>query len=367
MLHHAPGVTVARPLPLVRPRRRLRRRRPKRRHPVRAALIAMLMTVLTIGAGAAGIAWYVEHRLTSQLGRIDAAFPPAVERPEKAEKARDAVNILLLGTDLRSEEATSGEGATAPLWMPGQQRADTIMLLHIDADRRGATLVSIPRDAWVPVPGHGEAKINAAFSWGGPHLTVQTVEALTGVWIDHLAVVDWSGFAELTDAAGGVTVSVPETVRDSARGITWTAGEHRLDGEQALLYVRQRYGLPGGDLDRVRRQQVFLRRLLEASLHAEMRKDPAQLYDFLETVTQHVSVDEGWSVNEMRRLVFSLRNLRTAQIRYVTAPVRGFGWEGMQSVVYLEQRPGLWKALREDSVEEWAEEHPEALTEPIVR
>jgi LCP family protein required for cell wall assembly len=211
-------------------------------------------------------------------------------------------------------------------------------------------------------------KVNAAFSFAGPSLTIATVELLTSVRIDHLAVVDWSGFEALIDAAGGITVDVPATVTDSARDITWTKGEHLLDGEQALDYVRQRHGLPLGDLDRVQRQQVVLRTLMEDSLHQEMRKDPRMLYDFLDTVSQHLSLDSGWSTKELVELVVSMRSFTTANLRYLTMPVAGFGTERAQSVVYAARRQarGLWGAVIADEVEAWAARHQGQLTPSTV-
>lgn len=344
---------------------------PHPRHPLRNALVGLLVCGLLLALVLTAGAFWVQHRLTSHITRIDHVFSGLTRRPPVPTEgpAAHAVNILLLGTDRRSAVGTTGSEARAPEWIPGAQRSDTLMLVHIDGDRRGASVVSIPRDAWVPVRGHAMQKINAAFSYAGPSLAVQTVEDLTGVRIDHLAVVDWTGFEQLTDAAGGVTVTVPRTVTDSARGITWTAGVHTLDGRQALAYVRQRYGLPGGDLDRVRRQQSFLRSLMQASLHTQMRKDPAMVYDFLDTVTRHLSVDSDWSVDDMARLMISLRDLRSARIRYLTVPVAGLGREGDQSVVFLDwmRDAGLWRAVRQDRVEAWLDHHPTAETGDVVR
>jgi LCP family protein required for cell wall assembly len=218
------------------------------------------------------------------------------------------------------------------------------------------------------VPGHGLNKVNAAFSFGRPSLTVATVELLTSVRIDHLAVIDWSGFEALIDAVGGITVTVPDTVTDSARDVTWAAGPHRLDGKQALAYVGQRYGLPRGDLDRVARQQVVLRTLMQDALHQEMRKDPRMLYGFLDTVSQHLSVDSDWSTKEMIALVASLRAFRSASLIYLTMPVAGFGTESGQSVVYAAPRSsrGLWGAVIADEVESWAASHQRRLTPSVV-
>ncbi|MFT4287705.1 LCP family protein [Nocardioides sp.] len=345
------------------PRRRLRR------------VVVVMVTLLALLAGIpVAVAWYVEHRLSSQLTRMSGIFAalPESQRPAKPAAGAPgaaAVDILLIGTDRRSEVATTGTDAAAADWVPGQQRSDTLMLLHIDGDRRSAAVVSIPRDSWVDIPGHGKGKINAAFSYGGPSLAVATVEQLTGIRIDHVAIVDWTGFEELTDAVGGVDIDIPETVHDSANDVTWEEGRHHLDGEQALLYVRQRYGLPGGDFDRVKRQQAFLRSVMEASLHQEMRKDPRLLYDFLSTLARHVTVDAEWSTTQMAKLAFSLRDFRSANVEFLTAPSTGTGMVGDQSVVFLDQDAGreLWHELRTDRIDEWSSIHWRELTGDVVR
>jgi LCP family protein required for cell wall assembly len=323
------------------------------------ALIA-LMAVTAMG--------YLHHQI-GEVDRIDGVFDDLGPRPERPTTgtAAEAVNVLLLGTDRRSEVATTGEAARAAAWVPGAQRSDAMMLIHISADRDQVTAVSLPRDSWVDVPGYGMAKINAAFSFGGPSLAIQTVERLTDVRIDHIAVVDWEGFRELTDAVGGVPVQVPHTVYDSARDITWTAGEHLLNGQEALDYVGQRYGLPGGDLDRVRRQQAVLATLAEESL--EERNSPSLVLDFVGMLTRHVSVDDEWSTRELTSLAWSLRHVGRNDVRYLTAPVSGFGWEGAQSVVRLDRAAGdeLWRAIKLDQVARWTDRHDltELLTSPV--
>lgn len=343
-----------------------------RRRRIRRVLVGLLVTLMVLSLGVTAGAYYLQHRLTSQIGRIEGVFEglEESERPTVFTRGRapQAVNILLMGTDRRSSVATTGAGAAAPSWVPGAQRTDALMLLHIDGDRRGATVVSLPRDSWVPVPGYGMAKINAAFSYAGPSLAVRTVEQLTNVRIDHLAVIDWEGFRQLTDAVGGVTVTVPSTVFDSARGVTWTAGQHTLTGQQALDYVGQRYGLPNGDLDRVRRQQNFLRALMEDHLRPALRSDPRLVYAFLDIATRNLSVDEEWEVGDMADLAFSLRHLRTDDVNFLTVPVLGLGREGDQSVVYLDRvrGAGLWRTVRTDRVQDWLEGHPETEIGHVV-
>jgi LCP family protein required for cell wall assembly len=270
------------------------------------------------------------------------------------------MNILVMGTDRRSKAQTTGQNATAREWVPGAQRTDTIMVVHIDGDREGASVISIPRDSWVNVPGYGFNKINAAFSFAGPSLAVQTVENLTGVRIDHLAVVDWSGFRALIDSVGGVTVTVPQTVEDPHLNTVWTKGPHHLDGAEALKYSRQRFGLPMGDLDRTRRQQAVVRALARASISTVRDANPVAIYELFDTLTANMSVDSEWDFGDMRTLAMELRGVDQRDLRFLSAPVSGFGTEGGgQSVVYLDSadNASLWEAVHDDEVERWIDHH----------
>ncbi|MCM0619942.1 LCP family protein [Nocardioides bruguierae] len=352
----------------------------RRRRRVRIAVVVVL-ALLAVGAGATG--WGVhstEKQLDSQVTRVDDVFSGLTLRPDKVEEgaAAQALNILLLGSDARSDTPTTGTAAggtgtdadmSAEDWVPGSQRSDTMMLLHLSADRQSASLISFPRDSWVDVPGWGSAKINAAFSWGGPSLAVQTVEQLTGVYIDHVAWVDWDGFEALTDELGGVDVWIPGTVYDSARDVTWTKGMHHLDGEEALLYVRQRYGLTGGDLDRVRRQQYFMKALMDTFRHQFKATDPLHVRDMVSALTQHLSISSELTLDDLKDLLMDLTDLRTSDVDFMTAPVTGFGDEDGQSVVYLDTAAGrsLWRAVRNDKVRAWSRENVDSLTIGVVR
>src|SRR5699024_4791673 len=200
---------------------------------------------------------YSRH-IVGQVERIPDVFAiPEAERP--ASGSKEDLNILLAGSDVRAPGGTTGEAAESG-WAPGAGRSDAIMILHIDADRESAYLVSIPRDSWVTIPGEGKNKINAAFSLGGPALYVKTIEKLTGIRIDHLAMIDFEGFKQLTDALGGVTIDIADS------GCGRDAGTYDMNGAEALEYVRQRKCLEGGDFDRVKRQQNFLRQLMGKTL-----------------------------------------------------------------------------------------------------
>lgn len=331
-------------------------------------MIGLLAVLLLVAGGGIVTLLSLQSHLEGQVSRIDGVFDNLDNRPQRAGgPAATSMNILVMGTDRRSGQQTTGEAATAAEWVPGAQRTDTIMVLHINAARDDATLISIPRDSWVKVPGHGYNKINAAFSLAGPSLAVETVEDLTGVRIDHLAVIDWEGFRSLIDSVGGVNITVPRTVEDTHNDVVWTKGGHHLNGQQALTYSRQRYGLTMGDIDRVKRQQAILRSLMRASLSTLGSASPTGIYDLLDTLTQNVSVDSGWEVGDMRSLMLDMRGIRTGDVSFLTAPVSGFGREGAQSVVYLDpaDNTSMWDAVREDEVTDWAKTHPlDVLTGP---
>jgi LCP family protein required for cell wall assembly len=325
-------------------------RRPRRRRLTRVLVAAAATAVLLVG-GATGLFLERQRAYDRNLQRIPGAFPAEPGRPARAPGR--AQNWLLVGSDRRADQATTGRDAGQPLWRPGAQRADTIMLVHLAADRDRAYLVSFPRDAWVAIPGRGNAKLNAAFSFGGPPLLVATVERLTGVRVDHFAVLDFEGFRSMTDALGGVDVRVTQTVWAPAQQVLWPAGTHHLDGAQALDFVRQRHNLPGGDLGRIRRQQAFLKALARQVVERGTLGNPLRLNAFLGAFTRSVSVDESLTIARLRSLALEFRSLRAGDLAFLTAPVAGTGREGRQSVVYLDRVRGqrLYRALRADKVE----------------
>jgi LCP family protein required for cell wall assembly len=319
------------------------------RAPRRRVLLAAAAVLLLVG-GITGLLLERQRAYDQNIQRIPGVFPAEPDRPARAPGR--AQNWLLVGSDRRAVQATTGLDANEPLWRYGAQRADTIMLVHLPADRGRVYLVSFPRDAWVPIHGHGNAKLNAAFSFGGPPLLITTIERLTGVRVDHFAILDFEGFRSMTDALGGVTVRVARTVRDPARKVVWPAGTHHLDGARALDFVRQRHNLPGGDLGRIKRQQAFLKALAGQVLDRGTLVNPLKLNAFLEASTKTVSVDESLTISRLRSLAVQFRSLRAGDIVFVTAPVAGMGTEGRQSVLYPDRAKGqrLYRALRTDAV-----------------
>ncbi len=174
-----------------------------------------------------------------------------------------AVNILLLGSDSRSE---SVEGLS-----------DAIMVVHLDVKDNSATLISFPRDSQVPIPGHGTNKINSAFFSGGPELTIQTIEELAGIDIHYYAITTFAGFTRIIDSLGGIQITLDRSIRDRWSGADFAAGAQKLTGEQALAFCRARH-IPGGDLGRAAHHQDLLFAVFEQEKH---KKEPQDLFNLV--------------------------------------------------------------------------------------
>lgn len=293
--------------------------------------------VVALAVVTTGVAWYnsVESYGDNISRESDVIDQSGATATPDSDRAR-AENWLVVGSDSLATERTSGDDASQPLWRAGAQRSDTMMLVHLDGDGHGVTVTSIPRDLWVPIPGHGEGKVNAAFSYGGPRLLVQTVEKLAHVSVDHYAAIDYAGFEGMTDAVGGVDVTVPRTVTDSANDKVWKRGRHHLDGTEALLYVRQRHGLPRGDLDRIERQHDFLRTLLGKLRSDDTLTNPARLDAFLEAVSRSVTVDDTVNGGDLRRLALRYHDIDEQDITFHTAPIAAMGRRDGQDVLFLD-------------------------------
>ncbi len=312
---------------------------------LRGLLVCTLAAVLGLLAlGAGGVWWGTDH-YGDQVTRIPDAFPEG-PRPEGGEDS-GVTTFLLAGVDRRSEKPTTGSNAAADLWKPGAQRSDTLMLVRLDTETGEAHTVSIPRDSWVAVPGHGTAKVNAAFSWGGPPLLIKTVERLTDIRIDHFGVVDWHGFRSLTDAVGGVPITVGEDSYDPQQDRHFTSGTRTMDGDEALAYVRQRHGLPGHELDRIERQQQFLHSLVGEVRDETGVTEPLGVDRLLDAITGAVSVDAGLSNGELRDLMLGLRHLNGADTHFTTAPIARSEIIDGQYVLHLDQdaSQALWKVI----------------------
>lgn len=319
--------------------------RKRRVGPKRVLLAALaLLGIGILMAGGAGW-WAVEH-YTGKVERIPSAFPTHVPPAEQPAPSKGGQTFLLIGVDSRSDLPTTGRDAKAPTWRYGAQRSDTMMLVHLPADHSGAYVVSLPRDSWVEVPGHGTAKLNAAFSWGGPPLLIDTVQRLTDVRVDHLAIIDWEGFKKLTDTVGGVDLRVDGTVR-------------HMNGEEALVYVRERKNLPRGDLDRTQRQQNFLRAVLTKTMTTRNLTNPVRAAELLDDLTASISVDDRLSDGDLRDLLWDNKSVRPGDMVFMNAPVDRTAMIKGQSVVLLDAKESaaLWTAMRNDTLSAYVAAH----------
>jgi LCP family protein required for cell wall assembly len=322
----------------------------RRRRRIRRIVLISLLALGLIGGGGLVAGGLYLHSVESGIARVD-AFKDVPEESRPAKVSQDAMNILMLGSDSRDPENISGS------------RSDTIILAHLAAGRSSAQLISIPRDSWVHVPaskdgqhGNTDAKINAAYAWGGIPLTVQTVETFTGVRIDHVVLVDFSGFKEIVDALGGVEINVERSFT-STHSLNpggrreFTKGKQVMDGAAALDYARERYAFADGDFARIRHQQQVIKAILDKAASGGLLTDPAGLNAFIKATANAVSVDTTLSILDMAT---ELRNLRSDNLTFVTNPTKGTGRIGTESVVLVDTAKSktLYDAVRRDAVPE---------------
>ncbi|MFV2017732.1 LCP family protein [Micromonospora sp. LOL_023] len=340
-----------------------RRPRPPRspRRLRRIALLGITGLVVTALAAAGGIT-AVSHHYLGKIERFPDPFAaiPAEQRPAPTP---EGLTILLAGIDSQAASATGADSDGTPAG-----RTDSLMVVRLTADRQRAYVVSIPRDSWVPIPRHDNFKINSAYALGGVSLAVQTVENVTGLRIDHVALTDLAGLRDLTDAVGGVTVDILADTPPIGQHAGWQSGPQRLDGDQAVDYVRQRHGLPEGDFDRMRRHQNYLRAMLTEILDRDTLTNPRQLGALLDAATQTVTVDDGLTNDKLRRIALDLRNVRT-DVRFVTAPVASTGFVGDQWVMWLDTERGVdfWSAVRNDTLDQYIDRYGADQLDTAVR
>ncbi|TFD37719.1 LytR family transcriptional regulator [Cryobacterium sp. TMT2-10] len=353
---------------------------PRKRHPWRIALGA-LGTVLLVTVAAGGVyAFSLTRAFDSGTENISNAFPEEASRPQAGQAAPgtagvaaanapagpldpsavlggvpagQAQTILLLGSDTRGATGKDLAGIRG-------ERSDTMMVVHVPADRKSLSVMSIMRDSWVEVPGHGQAKINAALSWGGVPLAVQTVENLLGTRIDHVAVVDFSGFEQATDALGGVDIDNPIAF-DSYhfKGHHFDAGSQHLNGKEAVAFARERYAFQDGDFQRVRNQQLIISGLLTAAMHRSVFADPVKLSGLLKTLTPFLAVDDGLDSAYLTSLGWELRDVREPQVTFFTMPTDGTGTSSDgQSIVHVDWvgLAAVQKGLQTDTMRDYQPE-----------
>jgi LCP family protein required for cell wall assembly len=309
-------------------------RRP-RRWGRRLGVVLLVLVVLLVGLGV----W-----VDSRLNRVD-ALPDYQGRPA----ATPGADWLIVGSDSRAglDEGRRRELGTG---QAAGRRADTMMLLHIPRGGGKPTLVSLPRDSYVPIPGRGRNKLNAAYAFGGPPLLARTVEQVTGIRLDRYMEVGFDGFASVVDAVGGVQICPKQAMRDPMAGLNVKAGCQVVGSRQALAYVRTRAG-GRGDLDRVQRQQEFLGSLIDKATSPAVLLNPFRSVPLLMTGTDAVAVDQNAHVWNLIRFPFAMRDIAGGGGVTTTVPVAGTGSvPGAGSVVQWdrERALALFEALKRD-------------------
>ncbi|MGB9378061.1 MAG: LCP family protein [Mycobacteriales bacterium] len=332
--------------------------RPVARRGGRGKKVSLWILALVVAAivGIVGSYLFNVQRFNANVARMD-VFAGLSGRP--AAGVSGAQNFLLIGSDSRDGTLP---GDNSKIATQGGTRSDTLMLLHINKSHDRAYLISIPRDSYVSVPpagpwGGGRTKINAAFSYGGARHVVKTVEGFSDVRIDHVVLINFAGFRQMTDAVGGVNVVVNKTTYDPETHATFRAGVNHLNGAEALLYVRQRHGLPGGDFDRAKRQQQFMRALVAQATATGTLANPKKFADLLSATSKAIVVDKELN---MASTAAQFRALRTNNLSFITLPNLGSASRGGSSVVLVDRTKALamFAAINSDTMSEWLKTNP---------
>ncbi len=324
------------------------RRSPKQRVLLAAKVIAGVVSLALLATS--GFLYFLYRDFNGKVSRVNAIGAATVADSDGQDE-----NILLVGNDDRST-ATAAELKELGTEMDPGKNTDTMILLHVPADGRKATAISFPRDSYVNIPGFGKGKLNAAYADGtygsggkadpdrGRQLLVRTISELSGIRIDHYVEVDLLGFYRITKAIDGVEVCLKQPAKDRFSGIDLPAGKQTIEGKQALAFVRQRHGLPNGDLDRIARQQYFLAATFRKMKSAGVIGNPVKLKRLLDAIGTSVRMDTGLDPLQLARQV---RGLANGNLEFKTVPNKGPSNVDGKSVVLLDDAklPAFFKSV----------------------
>ncbi|MEV6115853.1 LCP family protein [Streptomyces sp. NPDC052109] len=314
-------------------------------------------TLSVVVLASAGIGHAVVSSLDAGIARID-AFKDMKNRP----RAGHGMNILLVGTDGR-DRITEHQRRAYRLGGAPCHCTDTMMIVHISDDRDRATVVSLPRDSYAEVPAGADPvggrqrpahpiKLNAAYSEGGPQMTVRTIENMTHLKIDHYLEVDFTSFMKTVDVLGGVDVCTTTPLKDAYSGLDLAPGTHTLNGGQALQYVRARHVDGTSDLGRMKRQQRFLAALIERATASGVLLNPMRFRDVTRAVLGSVRADESLGADELLDLGRAMRNFSPSSSEFTTVPIAQMNYDvkGIGSTLKWDQTKAdqLFTALRDD-------------------
>ncbi|MEU6366046.1 LCP family protein [Streptomyces sp. NPDC046931] len=337
------------------------RRSPARRSPARRRKTGWTTRVVTtlsvVVLASAGIGHTVITSLDEGIGRVD-PFGDMKDRPA----AGHGMNVLLVGTDGR-DKITEKERRRFRLGGAPCHCTDTIMIVHLSADRERATVVSLPRDSYTEVPthtGHRSGKrhdthpirLNAAYAEGGPNLTVRTIERMTHLKVDHYLEVDFISFMKTVDLLGGVRVCTTQPLKDRYTGLNLSPGTHLLRGGEALQYVRSRHVDGASDLGRMQRQHKFLAALIDRATSSGVLLNPLKLREVTRTGLGSVRADPGFGTDQLLDLGRAMRDFSPRSSEFTTVPIGEMTYQvkGLGSTVKWDEAKAraLFAALRDD-------------------
>ncbi|MEO5980947.1 MAG: LCP family protein [Pedococcus sp.] len=271
---------------------------------------------------------------------------PAGARPPQGK----GYNYLLVGSDSR-EGLTAAQRKEYATGTAAGRRTDSIILVHVPSSGGKPALISLPRDSYVPIPGHDSNKINAAFSFGGPNLLVETVEQVTDLRIDGYVEIGFAGFASVVDSLGGVDICVKFAMNDKEAGINLKKGCQVLDGKNALGYVRARYSDPRGDIGRAERQREFLAAIMKKALTPSTVLVPTRYWGFSQAAAQGLIVGKDTSMRDASRVLLAMRAVSGGQGLSLVVPLQSLNYQtSAGSAVKWDttRAKALFTTLRED-------------------
>jgi LCP family protein required for cell wall assembly len=322
------------------------------------AITSLSVAIVALSA----IGWIGLGRVSGSLNRTD-AFANVKNRPEKP---TSAMNLLLVGSDNRNglTPAQIRELGVGTVDVAAGARSDTMLLVHISKARDSAVIISLPRDSLVTIPEHVSSsdstktvparqnKLNAAFSFGGAPLLIQTLEAGTGLRIDHYIEINFLGFKNIVDALGGIDVCVQKDINDPKSHLNISAGLQTLNGVDSLKYVRTRYFDGQGDIGRMKRQQQFMSAVLRKATSTGTLLNPIKLVNFFNAAIKTITTDKELNKNDLLTLGKQLKNLSADKVRSLTIPLSNANGraEGLGSVVIWDSvlTPELFQRLLND-------------------
>ncbi len=323
---------------------------PKSKRRLMNILIGLVAAVLVPVLAVTGFYGWQAYSAVQQIPR-EAGLLPKRDAEPAPDPETDTLNIMIMGSDSRGDND------------PG--RSDVLMLAHVPADHSRVYLISFPRDLYVEIPGRkGKDKINHAFAYGGPPLTVLTMEHLLGIGIDHVVKIDFDGFIGITESLGGVTVN--NRVPSSSSRYTFPEGEITISGEQALTYVRERKNLPGGTVDRAERQRVVVKAILRKIMTREVLANPVKFSEIVGELGSYVVTDDELTPGVMFDVASSMRIGGSDDIRLMMAPISGFSRDAKDrwiDIPHEKKMPELSRALQTDKLGEYYEKYKDA---PLV-